>query len=70
MIQVGTQIEIKDLFPKLRELGFGPGEAQMFHDEWNNSITKALCIWVDDDYQTWVTVDLCCEIPIECCHVL
>ena len=69
MIEKGSKIRVSDnLKQKLEELDFFKDEARIFAARFAGTIQTAHDIWTDSDGRTYVTVDLCCEIPIECCE--
>ncbi len=53
---------------ELKKLGFHP---QIYHSFWmrlTGTKQTAYCVWEDEESkQTYVTIDLCVEIPIQCC---
>lgn len=69
-IQVNDRIHIKgNLKAVLDRLGFLPETAQAMGKRWGGTNAVAHAIWTDEDSgTTYVTVDLCCEIPLECCE--
>lgn len=69
-IKVHDKIRIlPTLRDELVKLGFAPKEAQGFHDRFARTTQEAHAIWTDEDSGvTFVTVDLCCEVPIQCCE--
>lgn len=72
MIQKGDRIRVlPNLQEELDKLGFNPDEARAFAAQFAGTIQTAHQIWADPHEfpaQTYVTVDLCCEIPIQCCE--
>ena len=72
MIKVGDKIRIKDnLFSELGRIGFDTEEALMFSNKWAGITCLALHIWTDDNEgERYITVALCCEIPIAACELV
>lgn len=69
MIQKGDRIRIlPNLQEELNKLGFHPAEARAFAARFAGTIQTAHDVWPETDEQTYVTVDLCCEVPIQCCE--
>lgn len=68
-IKKGDKIKIDgSVAPQLVSLGFDPVQANSISNRWACCNTTAKAVW-SDDKQTWVTVDLCVEIPVECCRL-
>jgi len=69
-IQKGDHIRIlPNLKEELIKLTFDPAEAKAFAARFVGTTQTAHQVWVDDGVQTYVTVDLCCEVPIQCCEL-
>lgn len=67
MIQKGDKVVIgANLFETMVRLGFGIPTCSSFQMKYANTIQTAHSVWTDDGHQ-YVTIDLCVEIPIECC---
>ncbi|BES63113.1 hypothetical protein [Dysgonomonas capnocytophagoides] len=81
-IKKGDKIRIKDnLMDELIRVGFDRGEITSFVDEFKGKKCKALEVYQDTDQEIngvliegtnewFVTVDLCCEIPINACEAI
>lgn len=71
-IEIGDSIKIKpNLSEVLVKYGFEETEIQSFCERFENTEQVAHDVYFDSDNNTntyWVTVDLCCEIPLECCE--
>lgn len=66
-IKKGDRIKIlPNLLGELRRLKFEAPEP--FAHKWGGVICTAHDLWTDADGQVYVTVDLCCEVPIQCCE--
>lgn len=69
MIQKGDHIRIlPNLQEELNKLGFHPAEARAFAARFAGTIQIVYDVWHETDEQTYVTVELCCEVPIQCCE--
>jgi hypothetical protein len=72
LIRQGDKIRIlKNLGEVLVELEYDARTAQNMHDRFAGTEQTAYAIWLDhigEKHTTYVTVDLCCEIPIQCCE--
>lgn len=75
-IKKGDDIRIKDsLMDELVRCGFNKEEMIPFVRSWKGKTCKALDVYQDADEingsnEWYVTVDVCCEIPIEACEVV
>lgn len=71
MIKVGDIIRIKDnLESELKRLDFEEYTISAFSQEWTGKICEALAIWTEDDTkEQFVTVEMCCEVPIAACEL-
>lgn len=68
LITKGQKIRINpNLQEELNKLGFDPGEARAFAARFAGTKQTAHDIWTGDEGQRFVTIDLCCEVPIQCC---
>jgi len=69
-IQKGDRVIIKNnLHSVMERLGFEHDIIIDFVKLYAETTQKVLDIWTDDDDEktTYVTIDLCVEIPLECC---
>jgi len=63
-------IVIKDnLEEVMNKIGFDPEESKRFGKLYSGTMQTALTIWTDHDGQEYVTIDLCVEIPLQCCEL-
>lgn len=81
-IKKGDKIRIKDnLMDELIRVGFNKDEMASFVDEFKGKICKAHDVYQDTDQKIngviiegtnewFVTVDLCCETPINACEII
>lgn len=69
-ITAGASVRI---LPNIQEVmgerGFDPAVCRSFAARFAGTLQTAFCIWQDVDGHTYVTIDLCREIPIECCEL-
>lgn len=71
MIKVGDKVRVKENLPKaMRELEFIEEEIPSFCRKFVNTEQEVFSIWTDDDGTEYATVDLCCEIPLQCLEVI
>lgn len=67
MIREGNLIKIKsNLVEELLKLGFNKNEAEELKI-FEGTEQMAYEIY-DEDGVAWVTIDLCCEVPLLCCE--
>lgn len=68
-ITKGSRIRIlPNLQEVMNELEFEPATARAFAARFAGTEQTAYDIWTGDEGQRFVTVDLCCEVPIQCCE--
>jgi len=69
MIIKGDKIKVKDnVVSELLKLGFDSGSAKSM-SVFENTEQTAYDVY-EDEGTTYVTVEMCCEIPIQCCEAL
>ena len=69
-MEVGDKIRIKfNLLHEMKRLEFDDDIINSFCTKYSGTIQKILAIWSDGD-QEYVTIDLCCEVPIQCIEVV
>jgi len=65
----GDIIIIKDNLEKvMNDLGFDPEESKRFSELYSGTQQTIFTIWADSDGQKYATIDLCVEIPLQCCE--
>lgn len=73
-IKVGDKVKIKsNLRAELSRLRFIPTAIDKTVDRWQGKTLEALDVYIDKDNGTneyFVTVELCVEIPINCCELV
>ncbi len=69
-ITKGSTIRIlPNLQEVMNQLGFDSATSRAFAARFSGTKQTAHAIWMDEDSgTTYVTVDLCREIPIQCCE--
>lgn len=82
LIKKGDKIKIKEnLMEEFIRCGFNKDDIESFVNEFKGKTTEALDVWQDTDKQIdgkvfrgsnewFVTIDLCCEVPINSCQLL
>lgn len=62
-------IIIKDnLEEVMNDIGFDPEESKRFSKLYSGTMQTVFAIWTDSDGQEYATIDLCVEIPLQCCE--
>lgn len=71
LIEIGDTIKIgANLSEALEKYGFDRLQMASFCERFAGTEQTALDVYFDEENGTdthWVIVDLCCEIPLECC---
>jgi len=63
-------IIIKDNLEKvMNKIGFEPEESKRFAKLYSGTQQTVCAIWTDSDGQKYATIDLCVEIPLQCCEL-
>lgn len=70
--KVGDKVVVKDnLADKLRELTFYEDTCVDMHDRFAGTTQEIYALWTDDSSgQQYATVDICCEIPVDCLELV
>lgn len=66
------KVKIKEnLYQELKSLGFDELVCENFVNEFGGKVFDVLKIWKDEEIdQYFVTIDVCVEIPIQCCEFI
>lgn len=63
-------IIIKDnLEEVMNDIGFDPEESKRFAGLYSGTQQTVFAIWADSGGQEYATIDLCVEIPSQCCEL-
>jgi hypothetical protein len=69
-MKVGDKVIVKDnLESELRRLEFYEDTCKNMSEHFVGTEQEIFALWTDDDGQEYATVDLCCEIPVQCLEV-
>ena len=69
-MKVGDKVIVKDnLVNELRRLTFDEGTCRNMGRRFVGTEQEIFSLWTDVDGQEYATVDLCCEIPVQCLEV-
>ena len=70
-MKVGDLVIVKaNLKEELIKLTFDKTTAESMANQFVGTKQEILALWTDnDDGQEYATVDLCCEIPVQCLHL-
>lgn len=71
-MKAGGKVKVKENLPKvMRELGFDENCIKIFCRQFVNTTQEIFQIWHNGESNTdFATVDLCCEIPLQCLEVI
>jgi hypothetical protein len=74
-IKKGDKILIKDnLMEELVKVGFDKIEMEPFVERFKGKVETAYDVYEDEDSKgnkvTFVTVELCCEVPLNACELI
>ena len=69
-MKVGDKVIVKNnLENELRRLTFDEGICKNMSKRFVETEQEIFSLWTDVDGQEYATVDLCCEIPVQCLEV-
>ena len=69
MIKKGDKVKVKNnLVEELLKMGFDKSSAESM-SIFENTEQTAFSVYKDAG-EEYVTIDLCCEIPIQCCELI
>ena len=71
-MKVGDKVIVKDNLEKeLLNLKFDNETSRSMARKFVGTVQKVLSLWTDEDSgQEYATVDLCCEIPVQCLEIV
>lgn len=71
-MKVGDKVIVKDnLKDELKKLTFEDYTCESMQERFANTEQEIYSLWTDKDSgQEYATVDLCCEIPVQCLEVI
>lgn len=71
-MKVGDKVIVKDnLKDELKKLTFENYTCDSMQERFANTEQEIYSLWTDKDSgQEYATVDLCCEIPVQCLEVI
>ena len=70
-LKVGDKVIVKDnLKDELKKLTFNYDTCESMQERFANTKQEVFALWKNDDGQEYATVDLCCEIPVQCLEVI
>ena len=71
MIKKGDKVKINNtLKSEMKKLGFDDNIINTFCKRFVNTEQTVYTVWNDDDGQAYATIDMCCEVPIQCCDLI
>lgn len=70
-MNIGDKVIVKDnLESELHKLGFEEFTCEMMAKNFVGTKQEIFSLWKNEDGQEYATVDLCCEIPIQCLEII
>lgn len=70
-MKVGDKVVVKDnLESELRRLTFDESTCKNMAEHFIGTEQEIFALWTNEDGQEYATVDLCCEIPVQCLEVM
>lgn len=70
-MKVGDKVIIKNnLEEELLKLEFDNETSKSMAKKFVGTTQKVFDLWIDEDGQEYATVDLCCEIPVQCLEIV
>lgn len=70
-MEIGDKVIVKNnLREELRKLKFGETTCEAMEERFAGTICEVFNLWKGESGQEYATVDLCCEIPIQCLEVI
>lgn len=70
-MKVGDKVIIKNnLEEELLKLEFDNETSRGMAKKFVGTTQKVFDLWIDEDGQEYATVDLCCEIPVQCLEIV
>lgn len=70
-MKVGNKVIVKaNLEEELRKLTFDEFTCKHMAEHFTGTEQEVFALWKNEDGQEYATVDLCCEIPVQCLDVI
>ena len=70
-MKIGDKVVVKDnLKDELLKLTFDKITCENMAEHFVGTEQQILALWANEDGQGYATVDLCCEIPVQCLDVI
>lgn len=70
-MKIGDKVIVKNnLGEELRRLKFDETTCDAMEERFVGTICEIFNLWNSEDGQEYATVDLCCEIPVQCLEVI
>lgn len=71
IVKVGNKVIVKaNLEEELRKLTFDEFTCKHMAEHFVGTEQEVFALWKNEDGQEYATVDLCCEIPVQCLDVI
>lgn len=70
-MKIGDKVIVKNnLREELRKLKFDKTTCEAMEERFTGTICEVFNLLKSEDGQEYATVDLCCEIPVQCLEVI
>ena len=70
-MKIGDKVIVKDnLKEELCKLTFDESTCERMAEHFVGTKQEIFALWENEDGQEYATVDLCCEIPVQCLEVI
>ena len=70
-MKIGDKVIVKDnLKEELCKLTFDESTCECMAEHFVGTKQEIFALWKNEDGQEYATVDLCCEIPVQCLEVI
>lgn len=70
-MEIGDKVIVKDnLREELQKLKFDKATCENMAEHFVGTKQEIFDLWKNEDGQEYATVDLCCEIPVQCLEVI
>lgn len=70
-MKIGDRVIVKNnLEEELLKLTFGKETTKRMAEHFVGTEQEVFALWTNEDGQVYATVDLCCEIPVQCLEIV
>lgn len=70
-MKIGDKVIVKNnLEEELLKLTFSKETSERMVEHFVGTEQEVFALWTNEDGQVYATVDLCCEIPVQCLEIV